>query len=306
MLCSTLPSAEDCLYRSAHALQLRPAVEIGMNGQLGIVAAMGADNPSAVRRYEPHPVSTTERDSEELIGWAAVAAWRRLQQASSEVVSPADDEQHANGDALPDHARSIDPDGAATGTNGFRANHQAEPNGSTNPANGQFAESQHAAVNALISFARPIEQPIRFPGIDEPGVPAPQVARPEQISEPERLEGRAESQHMGRAAAAEIETHPPVIARPEGGDPGVFARDAVRDPDLRGRHRRMGGLVPPRVAPQEVTRGALAPSYYIPRATLRRSHAPIALAVGSLASSPAAGRRTLITSWHHPSYCGGY
>jgi hyaluronan synthase len=246
-------------------------------------------------------VSTTERDSEELIGWAAVAAWRRRQDASSDAVSPADDEQHENGDALPDHARSIDPDGAATGTNGFRANHQADPNGSTNPANGQFAESQHTAVNALISFARPIEQSIHFPGVDEPGIPAPQVARPEQISEPERLERRADPQDMRRAGAAEIEMHPPIVARPEGGDPGVSARDAVRDPDLRGRHRRMGGLVPPRVAPQEVTRGALAPSYYIPRATLRRSHAPIALAVGSIAAALLLSRHVDYI-WHHPGY----
>ena len=33
--------------------QLGPAVEIGMNGQLKAVDAMGAGNTSAVRRYEP-------------------------------------------------------------------------------------------------------------------------------------------------------------------------------------------------------------------------------------------------------------
>lgn len=242
-------------------------------------------------------MSTTERDSEELIGWAAVAAWHRRQEAYSEAVDPEDDQQYANGYDLPDHADAIDPDDPATPSNAFRANGQVARNGSTNPADGKFAESQQAAMNALIGVAGPTEQPIQPPVIDQRGIPAPQVARPGQAPDTETPQRPAEA----RAATAEFETLPATIAPPEGDDPGVPARDALRDPGLRGRHRRLGGLVPPRLAPQEVTRGALAASYYIPRAAIRRSHAPIAVAVGSVAAVLLLSRHVDYI-WHHPGY----
>lgn len=115
------------------------------------------------------------------VNLASVAVWRRLQEACSEVVSPADDEQHANGRSLPGHmvagptaaeqhvnghtlpyqevATDSDgvatSDGAAADTNGLHTNGHAALNGSTNSTDGAFAESQQAAINAIISFAKP-------------------------------------------------------------------------------------------------------------------------------------------------------
>jgi 4-amino-4-deoxy-L-arabinose transferase-like glycosyltransferase len=119
-------------------------------------------------------VSSTGHDSEDLIGPAAVAVWRRRQEACAEVVSPADDDQQVNGHSLPDHGdagpadgrqqvnghssqthrATADSDGAANRANGFHTNGHAALNGSTGSAGREFSHSQQAGLTTIFNLAK--------------------------------------------------------------------------------------------------------------------------------------------------------
>jgi hypothetical protein len=148
---------------------------------------------------------TEEGSKSPPVSLATGAAWRRLQEACSEVVSPADDKQHANGccslpdnmaagptatelcvngHTLPDHEVATDTDGAATSdgaatrTNGLHTNGHVAPNGSANSVARGFAGSQQAAINAMISFAKPEPSAQPRPAVKADAAESVSVASP--------------------------------------------------------------------------------------------------------------------------------
>jgi Dolichyl-phosphate-mannose-protein mannosyltransferase len=171
-------------------------------------------------------VSTTGQDSQApLVSPATVAEWRRRQETCSEVLPPPEDgEQPANGfqvsgdaDAISSGGEgkrangfqlSVDPGAISSGgegkrANGFQAKDHVATNGSTDSVAHSFAESQQAALNAMIGFAH----------LEAPAQPLPAV-KP----------GAALAQHLappqGRAAIAAptqpslVIGQPPVTVQP--------------------------------------------------------------------------------------------
>jgi 4-amino-4-deoxy-L-arabinose transferase-like glycosyltransferase len=174
-------------------------------------------------------VSATGRDSQApRVSPATVAEWRRRQEASSEIVpSPDDDEQPVNGFRLSADGGAVSlvdegkrangfhasGDGGAVSlvdegkrANGFRASGDGGAVSSLDRAEQGFAESQQAALNAMIRFARlevPTEpipvvkpdapQPVRTasPGVDLSAIalarPAPAITEPSPVADQPRL-----------------------------------------------------------------------------------------------------------------------
>jgi 4-amino-4-deoxy-L-arabinose transferase-like glycosyltransferase len=189
-------------------------------------------------------VSTAGWDSEDSIGLAAVAVWRRRQEACSEAVGPADEEQEVDGYSSARNESTDAPLGEANHTNRLQANGHAAVNGSTDSAGLEFAASQQAALSAMIGFAGLGEQqtpppraagtsaiqtqhvsevlprdasagaashaaPIIQPSvIDQSGIFTP--AGPERVSDTKTQEREAETRAMSRGAAAETEDRVPV------------------------------------------------------------------------------------------------
>lgn len=151
-------------------------------------------------------MSTTGQDADELTGMAAAAVWRRRQEAYSEVVGVADDEEQANGyslpDTAPDNALGTGSAGDASRVNGFHANSHAALNGSPKSTERNFADSQNAGLTAIISLATaPPESPVLQPGAPpspnglapeaEPAWPVPVFVQPNQVADRTRLPVRS-------------------------------------------------------------------------------------------------------------------
>jgi 4-amino-4-deoxy-L-arabinose transferase-like glycosyltransferase len=98
-------------------------------------------------------VSTTGQESEELIGRAAVSAWRRRQEACSEIVSP-DGEQRANGVEAPAEPRPIGSGYDEERTNGVQGEHNVALNGSADSTGRGFADSQQAGLIVMMGLAK--------------------------------------------------------------------------------------------------------------------------------------------------------
>ena len=125
-------------------------------------------------------MSTTGQDADELTGMAAAAVWRRRQEAYSEVVGVADDEEQANGyslpDTAPDNALGAGSAGDASRVNGFHANGHVALNSSPESTERNFADLQNAGLTAIISLATaPSESPVLQPGAP----PSPNGLAPE-------------------------------------------------------------------------------------------------------------------------------
>lgn len=190
-------------------------------------------------------MSSTERDSKKsLMSMAAVAAWRRRQEASSEVLAAPDDgEQHVNGYSLPDdevgpangrqqtngyqlrdHAHDTGSDGDANRANGFHTNGHGALNGSTDSIERSFADSQQAGLTAIISLAQapmpsqvatspkpPVTQPWA-PGsaggrVDTaaPIRPVPVFIQPTQVIDRTRVPVRSTPVISGRLSAKRLQ-----------------------------------------------------------------------------------------------------
>jgi 4-amino-4-deoxy-L-arabinose transferase-like glycosyltransferase len=103
-------------------------------------------------------VSTGQDSKGPQVTLATVAAWRRRQEACSEVVSPADDQGHANGYSLPDRGQATNLDGAATHANGYSLPDRGQAtnldgaathaNGYSLPDRGHATDSDGAATHA--------------------------------------------------------------------------------------------------------------------------------------------------------------
>lgn len=176
-------------------------------------------------------MSTTGQDSQApladpaTVNPATVAEWRRRQEASSEVLPPAEDgEHHANGFQFPGNVDAISSDNEGKRANGFKANGHAAMNGSRDHAalNGSadttdrtFADSQQAGISAMASFAaldgvtttRPlpaVTDPPASPRTQAstagPVLPTPIVVEPQVIDQP-GLPGRPATVAPDRAPA---------------------------------------------------------------------------------------------------------
>jgi 4-amino-4-deoxy-L-arabinose transferase-like glycosyltransferase len=97
------------------------------------------------------------------VSLATVAAWRRRQEACSEVVSPAGDQDHANGYSWPEHVHATRPDDAVAHTNGSHTNGHVAEDGGANSVDSEFTRSQQAALNAMMGFARLVEPTAQRP-----------------------------------------------------------------------------------------------------------------------------------------------
>jgi Dolichyl-phosphate-mannose-protein mannosyltransferase len=148
-------------------------------------------------------VSTTGQESKSPpVDLATVAAWRRRQEACSEVVISADDEQDSNGHSPPDHVHAADQDGEADPANGFHANSRVALNGATDSTERGFADSQQAGLTTMIALAKLEAQEV-LPQ-------APPQAEGDAAVHPVSVVPRADAVAVVAAQAVPVIVHPPV------------------------------------------------------------------------------------------------
>jgi hypothetical protein len=96
-------------------------------------------------------VSTGQDSKDPQVTLATVAAWRRRQEACSEVVSPVDDQGQANGYSLPGRGQATNSDGRATQANGYSLpgrGHATNSDGPATQANGYSLPGRGHATNS--------------------------------------------------------------------------------------------------------------------------------------------------------------